>query len=127
MTEIYIIKIEEGAKHKDIIYDYWINCGLKNGYKIKLFDWDITKNIHSFLNNTVMVRISALFVQTNPDEKLYSFRGKIIFVDKKYLFINDIIEIELTKKVIDENNILTFLNHDLTYYFGRLDIVEIKI
>lgn len=38
MTEALIIKIEEGARYNDIIYDYWITCKRKNGDNITLFD-----------------------------------------------------------------------------------------
>ncbi|MFD2099906.1 hypothetical protein [Flagellimonas iocasae] len=120
MSEIFILKVEDGASYNDDVYDYWITCELKNNQKIMLFDYKRI-GLNEFLNKWVDAQIQALFVQLNKNKDLLSLEGKITFKNDKYFFSNEAISIEVSNEDVESQELK--LNTQSVFYFGRLDIV----
>jgi hypothetical protein len=123
MTEIFILKVENGASYEGCIYDYWINCMLKNKIEIQLFDYK-RLDLKRFINEWICAEIQPLFVQVEKNVDLLSLKGEVIFKDEKYYFTNDNINIEVSKEEIESEKIK--LNTLSQFYFGRLDIISFQ-
>lgn len=123
MNDIFILKIEEGASYEGFIYDYWIRCKLKDNIEINLFDYK-RLNLNRFVNKWISAEIQPLFIQMRKNVNLLSFDGQVILINDKYYFTNENINIEVSKEDVESEKIK--LNTLSKFYFGRLDIVNIK-
>lgn len=124
ITKVLIVKVEEGAKYQNCVYDYWVTCHLQNNSRIILFDhkpYDLT----NLLNKSVEINIKALFVEKDSKDNLTNFQGKIIEHLDRFYFTNDFINIEVLKEdILNEKIELNMLNY---FSFGRLDIASIEV
>ncbi|THV61520.1 hypothetical protein EZV76_04105 [Flagellimonas alvinocaridis] len=120
MSEIFILKVEDGASYNGDVYDYWITCKLKNNQEIILFDYKRI-GLNEFVNKWVDAQIQALFVQLSKNKDLLSLEGKITFKNDKYYFLNEAISIEVSNEDVESQELK--LNTQSVFYFGRLDII----
>lgn len=124
MKEIQIDFVENGAEYDDVIWDFWVIATLKDGLKIKLFDYQ-GLDLRHLEGCRIKANIKALFIQTKKNTQLLFFKGIVSHDNKGYIFKSDNIDI-----VVNELDIIVQkipLNTKDAFYFGRLDLKDFEL
>ncbi|MES2132469.1 MAG: hypothetical protein V4506_08965 [Bacteroidota bacterium] len=119
MTDIQVIKIENGAEYDGMVWDFWITARLKNQAEIQIFD-PKGLNLNEYVGKWVQVKLSSLFVGIEKEEGLIELDGMVTMQEDRYLFTNSEIEIYVAE--------LEFipLNTFRKFYFGRVDVKQLS-